>query len=120
MDQDILMEFAAEWLRDWNNHDLNAIMAHYDGDISFTSPLIKALGFDEKGVIMDKSILQDYFAAGLKKYPDLHFKLKQVLCGVSSVVLYYESIGGRLSAEFMELNVSGKVCRVVAHYATAS
>lgn len=59
--------------------------------------------------------LWDYWAKGLAAYSDLAFKSLNVFVGVSSLVVYDESVGGRLSAEFMELNEAGKVTRVFAH-----
>jgi predicted ester cyclase len=60
--------------------------------------------------------LRDYFQRGLEAYPDLHFHLEDVLCGVNSVVLYYKNQKGGRTAEFMEMSASGKVARVVANY----
>jgi len=37
---------------------------------------------------------------------------------VKSLVVEYESVGGRLSAELLEFDDAGKVHRVLAHYST--
>jgi ketosteroid isomerase-like protein len=116
MDQSFPNHFAQEWINAWNSHDITAIMSHYADDIDFCSPLVAKLGFDPSGRINNKTTLQAYFTTGLSRFPDLHFDLHQVLSGVSSVVLYYTSIGGKKSAEFMQFNESGKVDKVLAHY----
>ena len=35
--------FTETWLRDWNTHDLDAILAHYSDDVVFTSPIAKTI-----------------------------------------------------------------------------
>jgi len=108
--------FAMEWLQDWNNHDLEAIMDHYADTIVFYSPLIQKINNDPTGRIQGKENLRAYFSKGLQAYPDLAFELYHVLEGVNSVVLYYKSVGNRLSTEMMVLNEQGKVVEVRAHY----
>ena len=108
--------FAMEWLQDWNNHDLEAIMDHYADTIVFYSPLIQKINNDPTGRIQGKENLRAYFSKGLQAYPDLNFELYHVLEGVNSVVLYYKSVGNRLSTEMMVLNEEGKVMEVRAHY----
>ncbi|KAA2244481.1 nuclear transport factor 2 family protein [Chitinophaga agrisoli] len=108
--------FAQEWVNAWNNHDLEAIMAHYAEDVIFYSPFIQKLNNDPSGRIQGKEALKAYFTRGLQAFPDLHFELHQVLEGVQSVVLYYTSVNNRLSAEMMVLNEQEKVVEVRAHY----
>jgi len=54
----------------------------------------------------------------LQAYPDLHFRLEDVLWGMNSVVLYYINQKGAHSGEFMELSANGKIARVVANYSS--
>jgi predicted ester cyclase len=60
--------------------------------------------------------MRAYFQRGLEAYPELRFKLEDVLCGVNSVVLYYTNQKGTHTAEFLELSAAGKVASVVANY----
>ncbi|HVZ80078.1 MAG TPA: nuclear transport factor 2 family protein [bacterium] len=109
-------EFAKDWIKAWNSHDLNAILSHYAEDVQFTSPFIVRLMNEPTGTIHGKDKLKPYFEKGLKAYPDLKFELAEVLEGVSSVTLYYKSVKGLMAAEVMFLNEKGLVQRVVAHY----
>jgi len=59
--------------------------------------------------------LKAYFQRGLEAYPELHFRLKDVFLGVSSMVLFYANQNGALTVEFVELSAIGKVARVVAN-----
>jgi hypothetical protein len=68
---------------------------------------------DGKGVRKGK--LRAYFQRGLEGYPELDFRLEDVLWGLSSVVLYYANQKGTRTTEFIELSPIGKVARVVAN-----
>lgn len=110
------MQFARDWVEAWNEHDLERIMAHYAEDVEFTSPFVARLLNEPSGFIKGKDLLSSYFRKGLSAYPDLRFELLDVLVGVSSVTLYYRSVGNRLSAEVMQLTDDRKVSKVMAHY----
>jgi hypothetical protein len=116
IDQERADRLAAEWIAAWNAHDLDAILAHYAEEVTFASPFVAALTGDERGVIHGRAALRDYFRRGLETYPDLRFDLHAALPGVSSVALYYASVGGRTAIETMELDAVGAVVRVAAHY----
>jgi hypothetical protein len=116
MDNQAAEKITADWISAWNRHDLAAILEHYADTIVFTSPFVVKLMGDASGTFRGKEALRVYFTKGLAAYPDLKFKPLAVLAGVNSLVVYYESVGGRLSAEFMELDNQGKITRVQAHY----
>jgi hypothetical protein len=109
-------EFASRWIAAWNSHNLDAILSHYREDVLLTSPVAAKLLGNASGTVSGKSALRDYFARGLEAYPDLHFELLDVMCGLSSIVLCYINQKGTKTAEFMELDSDGKVMRVVANY----
>jgi predicted ester cyclase len=108
--------FANHWVNAWNAHDLDLIMSHYDDAVELTSPVAAQLLGAPHGKVAGKANVRAYFQRGLAAYPDLQFKLEDVLWGMNSVVLYYKNQKGTRSAEFMELSANGKVSRVVAHY----
>src|SRR5712675_1132484 len=107
---------ANHWVASWNAHDLDAIMTHYDDTIELTSPVAARLLGTPDGKVTGKPNLRAYFQRGLEAYPELHFHLEDVLCGINSVVLYYTNQKGTRTAEFMELSANGKFARVVANY----
>jgi len=114
--RDDARKLAEHWIAAWNAHDLDLIMAHYDDAIELTSPVAAQLLKTPDGKVIGKANLRAYFQRGLAAYPELHFRLEDVLWGVNSVVLYYTNQKGTRTAEFMELSTSGKVVRVVANY----
>ena len=116
MTKDEAWELANHWVAAWNSHDLDSIMTHYEDAIELTSPAAaKLLGMSD-GKVAGKANLRAYFQRGLEAYPELNFRLEDVLWGVNSVVLYYTNQKGTRTGEFMELSAAGRVARVVANY----
>ncbi len=111
-----MQSFAKQWIDAWNSHDLSTIMALYSEDIRFYSPYIIKLEMNAEGMITGKDDLEKYFGKALGIYTGLHFDLQEVLTGAASVILYYKSVNNRMAAEMMELDSSGKICLVKAHY----
>ena len=116
MTRDEAWRLANHWVAAWNAHDLDSIMEHYEDAIELTSPVAARLLGSSDGKVIGKANLRAYFQRGLEAYPELDFRLEDVLWGVTSVVLYYTNQKGTRTAEFMELSARGKVTRVVANY----
>jgi len=114
--RDEASQLATDWVAAWNAHDLDLIMGHYDEAVELTSPVAARLLGTADGRVIGKANLRAYFARGLEAYPELQFRLEDVLWGLNSVVLYYTNQKGTRTAEFMEISAAGKVVRVVANY----
>jgi ketosteroid isomerase-like protein len=114
--KDEAWKLANHWVAAWNAHDLDLIMTHYEDAVELTSPAAARLLGTPDGKVAGKANLRAYFQRGLKAYPELQFRLEDVLWGVKSMVLYYLNQKGSRTAEFMELSANGKVARVVANY----
>src|SRR5580692_9409750 len=108
--------WAEDWVAAWNGHDLELILTHYEDGVELTSPVAVRLLGTVDGKVVGKANLRAYFQRGLEAYPNLQFRLEDVLWGLHSVVLYYTNQKGTRTAEFMELSANGKVARVVANY----
>lgn len=109
-------DFATGWIAAWNSHNLDAILSFYTADINFASPMIVSLNVNTQGLITGKDALRAYFKIGLEAYPELNFQLFNVFSGVDTVVIYYESVKGKLAAEVFTLNDSGKALQVTCNY----
>ena len=116
MTKDEAWNLANHWVAAWNSHNLDSIITHYDDAIELTSPVAGQLLGMSDGRVVGKANLRAYFQRGLEAYPDLHFRLEDVLWGINTVLLYYTNQKGTRTAEFMELSATGKVARVVANY----
>jgi predicted ester cyclase len=114
--KDEAWELANHWVAAWNSHDLDSIMTHYEDEIELTSPVAARLLGTLDGKVVGKANLRTYFQRGLEAFPELTFRLEDVLWGLNSVVLYYTNQKGTRTGEFMELSAAGKVARVVANY----
>ena len=118
--QEFAVQFANEWIEAWNSHDLDRVLEHYASDVQLTSPFVpRILGVDS-ATIGGIETLRDYFNRALRIYPDLKFVPRRVYSGVQSVVIEYESVNGRLSAEMLQFNKAGKVSLIVAHYSATA
>lgn len=109
-------QFAAGWIAAWNSHDLDAILSHYAPQVVLVSPAVAQLLNDSSGTVTGKEALRRYFARGLEIYPNLAFRLLDVMRGLNSVVLCFMNQKGTKTAEFMEFDANRNVIRVVANY----
>jgi ketosteroid isomerase-like protein len=107
---------ARHWVQAWNSHDLDEIMSHYGESVVLVSPVAARILNEPSGTVVGKEALRMYFKRGLEAYPDLKFELVDVMWGLASIVLYYVNQKGTKTGEFMELDATGKVVRVVANY----
>jgi len=110
------LTFAQEWVAAWNAHDLDRILSHYAADAEMTSPFIGAVMPEPSGTLKGQAALRAYWSQALKRFPDLSFKIIEVLAGVESLVICYHSVQGRRAAEVLWFDEGGKVTRGVAHY----
>ncbi|MEV0096141.1 nuclear transport factor 2 family protein [Streptomyces sp. NPDC050738] len=97
MDLAFAQKFAAEWQDAWNSHDLDRILAHYDEDVTFSSPMIERFSGDPSGTVRGRAALREYWSVGLSRIPDLRFEVMDVRASVDSLVIDYRNqIGGRV------------------------
>jgi hypothetical protein len=109
---------AEDWVQAWNSHDLDMILFHYAEDIILISPVAARLLDDPVGIVSGQTSLRNYFQKGLKAYPDLKFEILDVMWGISSIVVYYVNQNGSKTGEFMEIDSTGKITKVVANYSS--
>lgn len=108
--------FAESWIAAWNQHDLDAVLAHYAENCEFSSPLIADLAGEPTGVLTGKAALRAYWGIGLQRIPDLRFELVDVLAGIGQVTLYYRGHRG-MAAESCHFGGDGLIVRAAASYA---
>jgi ketosteroid isomerase-like protein len=109
-------QFAREWVDAWNSHDLDRILSHYADDFQMTSPFIVTMMNEPGGTISGKEKVRAYWAQALKRLPDLHFDLIEVLASVDSITIYYHAVLGKRAAEMLFFDGNGKIRRGIAHY----
>ena len=90
--------YANDWVAAWNAHDIEPILAHFHDDAVFTSPFAIRVRPESGGRLVGKAAIRDYWTAGLKAIPDLHFTVETVFAGVDTIVIQYvNQIGVRVS-----------------------
>ncbi len=101
MDQNEAGEFVREWLAAWNGHDLDAVLAHFADDVTFTSPIAARIVEGSDGVIRGKAALHAYWREGIRLIPNLHFELVGVYAGIDTLVINYRNQSGGLVSEVL-------------------
>ena len=104
--------FAKAWEQGWNSHDLDVIMGHYREDIVFRSK--KAIPLVGKGEIKGKQNLLDYWAAALKRQPDLKFRVQEVFEGHNMLVISYLNHRDVVATETLYFDDKGQVYQAAA------
>jgi len=110
------LEFARDWIGSWNSHDMNRILSHYTDDFEMSSLLIVERLGQSEGVLRGKDAVREYWRPSLSLDPPLQFEPMYVLVGVAQVTLYYRNVGGRVVAETLFIDGSGKATRGIAQW----
>jgi hypothetical protein len=119
IDKHFAQEFAKEWERAWNAHDLEEILSHYSEDFQMTSPFIPATMNEPTGTLKGKGNVLEYWRKALNRFPELRFETQTVLVGEKSIVIRYRSLRSELNREAAEVMIfgdDGKVVESIAHY----
>ncbi|MGV0624510.1 nuclear transport factor 2 family protein [Mycolicibacter minnesotensis] len=101
--------FARHWVRGWNSHDVDAVLAHFHDDVLFTSPVAAEMYPETAGVIRGKVALRHYWSGALQRLPDLRFVVEGVYRGIDTVVINYRNQNGRLVNEVLRFGDDGLV-----------
>jgi len=109
-------QFAQQWIKSWNTHDLDDILSHYSEDIEITTPMLKMAAGIDSGSIKGKENVRVYWGKALERIPDLHFELYEVTVGINSVALFYKSVMDKKAIEVMFFDEHGKVNKMMALY----
>jgi ketosteroid isomerase-like protein len=96
--------FADEWVRAWNAHDVEAVLAHFHDDVEFTSPVAARLLPETGGVVRGKPALREYWVHALGLLPDLRFEVVAVYRGESVLVINYRNQRGQLVNEILRFD----------------
>ncbi|MCZ0729838.1 nuclear transport factor 2 family protein [Mycolicibacterium iranicum] len=102
-------QFAHEWVRAWNDHDVEAVLAHFDDAVLFTSPVALKLLPSTGGVVQGKDALREYWTRALAGVPDLTFAVEGVFGGIDTVVIAYRNQNGGVVSEVLRFNDEGLV-----------
>lgn len=71
------IQFAQSWIDAWNRRDIEAVLAWYSDNLSFTSPT--ALEVTGHSTVSGKTALRDYWQKALAQISDLHFTFERII-----------------------------------------
>lgn len=93
--------FSERWVRNWNAHDVDAVLDDFHDDVRFTSPVAAKLLPETQGVMRGKAALRQYWTAALASIPDLRFSVEGVYQGIDTIVIAYRNQRGNLVNEVL-------------------
>ncbi len=119
MTRDEAASFAEEWIRSWNNRDLDAILSHYTEDAQFRSP--RAAAVVGSPTLAGKPAMAAYWRAGLERVTSLHFMLDYIVWDQTRaelVIVYVADINNRAlrACETFRFDSTGLVTEGEAMY----
>jgi len=94
--------FAAGWIAAWNSHDLNRVLALFDEEAVFASPLALRVCPESEGVVRGKPALRDYWSRALRERPTLAFNLTSLFAGIDTLVIGFRGEDGVERAEILQ------------------
>ena len=75
--------FADDWVRAWNAHDVEAVLAHFHDDVVFSSPVAARVLPESGGVVRGKAALRDYWLTALEHAARSALRGRRTSTGVS-------------------------------------
>jgi hypothetical protein len=119
MDRDEAKRYAQEWADAWNRRDVEAVLAHFEDDVVFSSP--RALQIVGVGTIRGKASLRRYWNAALGAVGALHFGLRRILWDPEALelsIVYDREVDGHRdrATEVLQFGPAGRVVRGEVFY----
>jgi hypothetical protein len=116
IDADFAQSFAREWVKAWNDHDLEAILSHYADGVVVHSPRIRLLLGRGVDTVSGKASLREYWGWALDHARDLFFETDQVFVGSDALTIVYTNHRQQTVAETFIFNDDGKIIRSIVAY----
>ena len=96
-----VVAFSERWVRNWNAHDVEAVLDDFHDDAVFSSPVAAKLLPETHGVVRGKTALRQYWTAAIERIPDLRFSVEGVYQGVDTIVINYRNQNNALVNEVL-------------------
>ena len=88
--------FAQQWAAAWNERDVERVLAHFEDDVTFTSPT--ALAVVGVATLRGKQALRDYWNKAVARIGSLRFTVDRALWDAEHrelAIVYESEIDGR-------------------------
>lgn len=98
---------AWEWIKAFNDHDLEKLLSLYAEDAVHFSPKLKLREPQTNGKIKGKTALRKWWQDAFERLPTLHYELKNLVADEAQVVMEYlrqvEAETDMMVAEILEI-----------------
>jgi hypothetical protein len=112
MDDTFVKEHIRRWTKAWNDHNIKEVLSLYSENILFSSPKVKSVHPNRtSATITNKKDLEEYFCAGLKKFPMLHFTPVDYFLKNQKVIFEYNA-----TPDKFEFNNDGLIEKSSVYY----
>jgi ketosteroid isomerase-like protein len=113
---------ARRWIDSWNARDVEAVLAHFDEQVRFTSP--KAAAITGRPLVEGRPALRAYWQAALERITSLHFTLDRALWDERAktlAIVYVSELNGQRAraCEFLRMGSNGRAIEGEAMYGAA-
>jgi hypothetical protein len=114
MNRDQAEGYAREWAAAWNARDLDAVLAHFDDAVVFSSPkAVRAMGVP---TVRGKAALRAYWQRALSRIESLRFTVERVIWDPATAelaIVYDREVNGEhdRAAEILHFGGDGRVGR---------
>ncbi len=119
MNRNEAVEYARRWTEAWNSRDLDAVLDHFEDEVTFSSP--KALEAVGAPTVRGKAALRKYWVTALQTVTSLRFTLLRVIWDPDSselAIIYDRQVNDRRdrASEVLQFGPSGGVVRGEVFY----
>lgn len=119
---DAARAYAERWAEAWNRRDVEAVLAGFRDDVSFTSPTAQAVV--GSATVRGKDALRAYWNTALARIGSLRFDLDRVVWDAASrelAIVYTSEIDGkhRRVSENLVLDADGRVAAAEVFHGVA-
>src|SRR5262249_25462913 len=119
MNRDEAVEYARRWTEAWNSRDLDAVLDHFEDEVTFSSA--KALEAGATPTVHGKAALRQYWFTALQPVESLRFTLVRVIWDpdrLELAIIYDRQVNDRRdrASEVLQFGPSGGVVRGEVFY----
>jgi hypothetical protein len=87
--KDINKQVALNWIKAFNEHDLEQLLALYAEDAAHFSPKLKIRQPETKGWIKGKPALRNWWADAFNRLPLLQYQLENLIINDQQILMEY-------------------------------
>jgi ketosteroid isomerase-like protein len=111
------LDYAEQWIMNWNRKDVEAVLSHFSDEVVFTSP--QAASIMGSARLEGKTRLREYWTRAVAAIGTIHFELDYVVSeGNRIAIIYTAELGGKRirACELLVFGPDGEVCQGEAMY----